>query len=70
MRRVVLTETVIGLDPEQTDYEDYRDVDGVKVPFAIKTSYLDTNYSSTRKFTEIKHNVAVDDAQFKLPAAK
>lgn len=70
VRRVVMTETVIGLDPEQTDYEDYRDVDGVKVPFAIKTSYLDTNYSSTRKFTEIKHNVAVDDAQFKLPAAK
>ena len=70
LRRVVQTNTIIGVDSEQTDYEDYRDVDGVKVPFTIRTYYLDTNYNSTRKFTEIKHNVKVDDAQFALPTAK
>lgn len=69
-RRVVLLETPIGLDPEQTDYEDYREVDGVKVPFTIRTSYLDNGNASTRKFTEVKHNVTVDEAQFKLPASK
>jgi len=70
LRRVVQTETVIGVDPEQTDYEDYRDVDGVKVAHTIRTTYLDTNYNSTRKFTEVKHNAKVDEALFSLPAAK
>lgn len=70
VRRLVMTETPIGIDPEQTDYEDYREVDGVKVPHTIRTSYLDNVYSSTRKFTEIKHNAQVDEAQFKLPGAK
>jgi len=64
-RRVVTTETPIGVDSEQTDYEDYREVDGVKVAHTIRTSYLDNFYSSTRKFTEIKHNAQVDEAQFK-----
>jgi ABC-type microcin C transport system duplicated ATPase subunit YejF len=70
VRRIITTETVIGVDPEQTDYEDYRDVDGVKVPFTIRTSYLDRNYSSLRKFTEIRHNAKVDETLFALPAAK
>jgi len=69
-RRVVTTETPIGVDSEQTDYEDYREVDGVKVPHTIRTSYLDNLYSSTRKFTEIKHNAQVDEAQFKMPESK
>src|SRR5262245_6251565 len=66
-RRVVTTETPIGVDSEQTDYEDYREVDGVKVAHTIKISYFDNLYSSTRKFTEIKHNAQVDEAQFKMP---
>jgi hypothetical protein len=70
VRRLVTTETPIGIDPEQTDYEDYREVDGVKVPHTIRTSYLDNFYSSTRKFTEIKHNAQVDEAQFKMPESK
>lgn len=70
LRRVVQVVTVIGIDPEQTDYDDYRDVDGVKVPHSITTSYLDRNYNSTRKFTEVKHNAKVDEALFNLPATK
>jgi photosynthetic reaction center cytochrome c subunit len=69
-RRVVTTETPIGVDSEQTDYDDYREVEGVKVAHTIRTSYLDNLYSSTRKFTEIKHNAQVDDAQFKSPESK
>lgn len=70
LRRVVQNITPIGIDPEQTDYDDYRDVDGVKVPHTITTSYLDRNYNSTRKFTEVKHNAKVDEALFNLPAPK
>jgi hypothetical protein len=67
LRRVMTTETLLGLDPEQLDYEDYREVDGVKVPFTIRVTYLDNFFSATRKFTEIKHNAAVDDAKFAQP---
>jgi hypothetical protein len=70
LRRVVSVETPIGVDPEQTDYEDYRDAGGVKVPFTIRTSYLNSNYSSLRKFTDVKHNAQVDESIFKMPESK
>jgi len=53
--------------PEQIDFEDYRDVDGVKLPFIIRSSAIDTYDSWTRTFTEIKRNVAVDDSLFAQP---
>jgi photosynthetic reaction center cytochrome c subunit len=56
-RRLSFRPTVIGPDPEQTDYEDYRAVNGVKVPFVVKVSYVDDNHLGiTRKFTEIRGN--------------
>lgn len=54
--------------PEQIDFEDYRKVDGVKLPFLIRISNIDPHFSSTRRFTEIRHNIALDDARFRLPA--
>lgn len=56
--------------PEQVDFEDYRDVDGVKLPFIIRKSAIDTYDSWTRTFSEIKRNVVVDDALFAQPAVK
>ena len=69
LRQMNLTPTVLTPIPQQVDYEDYRDVNGLKLPFTIRVSEIDTFFSSTRKFTEIKHNVPVDDAQFQMPAA-
>jgi photosynthetic reaction center cytochrome c subunit len=58
-RRIALRPTVIGNDPEQTDYDDYRAVGKVKVPFVVKISYLDDNHlGTTRKFVEIVDNGA------------
>ena len=55
---------------KETDYEDYREVDGVWLPFTVKISYLDDNhYGTTRKLTEVKQNVPIDDAKFEMPAA-
>jgi hypothetical protein len=69
-RRTVFTEIKLGLDPEQTDYEDYRQVDGVWLPFIVRQSYLDDNhYGTTRTLTEVKHNAPIDDARFNAPAA-
>jgi hypothetical protein len=68
-RRVVFNKTMLGLDPEQTDLLDYREVNGIKLPFTIQISYLDNNhYGTTRKFSQIRQNVPVDDAKFEMPS--
>lgn len=68
LRRVVLSKTILGLDPVQTDYLDYREVDGVKLPFTLEISYLDSShYNTTRKYSQIRSNVPVDDAKFEPP---
>jgi zinc protease len=70
LRRITLTPTMVGLVPEQVDFEDYRDVDGMKLPFTIRISSIDSFFSSTRQFTEIKLNVPVDETRFNRPAAQ
>jgi hypothetical protein len=68
LRRTVLTGTALGLDPEQTDFKDYTDVDGVKLPFTTVLSYLDDSHlGTTRKYIEVKQNVPIDDAKFEAP---
>ena len=48
-------------------FEDYRAVDGIKHPFAIRRSR--PGFTWTYKFEEIRHNVMVDEAKFDKPAA-
>jgi len=67
LRRTVLTKTTLGRYAEQTDYSDYREVDGVKLPFTV--TRLEVNARYTEKYSEIKHNVPVDDSIFHMPAA-
>jgi len=57
-RQITYQQTVIGPAPEQTDYEDYRAVDGVKVPFLTTFSPLDDlHFGLTRKMAEVHNNV-------------
>jgi hypothetical protein len=69
VRRVTVMTTSIGNIPEQVDFEDYRDVDGMKLPFTIRVSAIDPFYTSTRKFTEIKLNAPIDEKRFNKPSA-
>ena len=55
----------IGRMPTQIDYNDYRDVDGVKFPFELKFQWLDGRY--TAKLGDIKTNVAIDPSRFGRP---
>src|SRR5262245_61102147 len=56
-RREILRPLLLGDDLVQVDYDDYRVVDGVRVPFMIKTSYLDDNhYGNTIQFSAIRHS--------------
>ena len=68
LRRITYTRTMIGVIPEQTDFQDYRDVEGVKFPFTIVLATVDAgNPVSTRKFDEIKLNPTIDDSRFNMP---
>jgi len=44
---------------------DYREVDGVKVPFNVRFAF--ESFSFTIKVDELQHNVAIDDAVFRKP---
>jgi len=70
LRKLTITNTVLVPIPEQIDFEDYREVDGVKLPFTIRISNIDTWFSLTRKLNEIRHSDVVDDSQFNMPSAK
>lgn len=68
IRRVGYTRTLIGTIPQQTDFDDYREVEGLRLPFTIKMSFADPgSLPIIRKFTEIKHNVPLDESKFDKP---
>jgi carboxyl-terminal processing protease len=46
-----------------TYYDDYRTVDGIKLPFRIREGAF-TGVDIIYQLTEIKHNVKIDDAKF------
>lgn len=56
-----------GVTTQVSLLEDYRDVDGVKMPFTISRTRPDGD--STIRFTEIRNNVQIDDAKFEKPKA-
>jgi Photosynthetic reaction centre cytochrome C subunit len=66
IRRQVTFKTAFGGIPEITDFDDYREVGGVKLPFMITWSR--PPFGSTQRFTEIRINVSVDDARFQPDA--
>jgi len=68
-REVTTTETMLLPLQEQVDYDDYRDVSGVQMPFHVQTSDGAPYATVTRTFLQIRRNVAVDDALFRPPAA-
>jgi zinc protease len=68
VRRATTTTTMVGNIPEQVEFEDYREVDGMKLPFTIRVSAIDPTYSIVRKFTEIKLNVPIDQKRFNKPS--
>lgn len=69
LRKTTLRKTMLMPFPEQVDFEDYRNVDGVKVPFTIRYSAIDTYDSWTRTFAEIKRNAVLSDSLFAAPNA-
>jgi outer membrane lipoprotein-sorting protein len=68
LRKVRFFQTMVGAVPEMTDYEDYREVDGVKLPFTTNRSQLDAFEMFVLKLTEVRHNAAIEDSKFNFPS--
>jgi photosynthetic reaction center cytochrome c subunit len=67
VRLVRYAETPVGRNPTQIDYADYREADGVKIPFRWTLSRLNGRF--TIQISDVKSNVPLDDARFAKPAA-
>jgi len=65
VRTVRWNRTPVGTVPTQTDFSDYRDVAGVKMPF--KTVITWTDGQNAIALNQVQANVAIDAARFATP---
>lgn len=61
-------ESPLGALPQNTDYSDYRDVNGVKLPFSVTVTQVQG--PTIYKWDSIQANVPVEDSRFEKPAEK
>lgn len=66
-RLVRYGETALGRMPTQIDYADYREADGVKIPYRWTLARPSGRF--TIQVSEVMQNLPVDDAKFAKPAA-
>jgi hypothetical protein len=69
LRRVNVTNTMLGPLNVQWDFSDYRDVSGLKLPFVIRTSDVSSYDTVLRRFSEIKIDSSVKEDVFEVPRA-
>jgi hypothetical protein len=65
LRLVRYAETPLGRNPTQIDYADYRDSNGVKLPFRWTLARPGNRF--TIQVDDLQQNVPVDDAKFAPP---
>jgi zinc protease len=65
VRQDTTLETPEGKTPTKNFFEDFREVDGVKIPF--KSCSVLPQFEAITIFTEVKQNVAVEDTKFTKP---
>jgi hypothetical protein len=65
-RSIRYTDSPVGKLPVQVDYADYRDVNGVKMPFKYTQTGLDGR--DTFELTQIRANANVEASRFNKPA--
>ena len=67
VRHVRYNDSPVGRISRQTDYSDYRDVAGVKMPFKWTDTWLDGR--DIVELSDVQANVNIDAARFARPAA-
>jgi hypothetical protein len=68
LRVISQNHDVDGISESRDEFDDYRDVDGVKVPFVWRQTNGDTTYVLT--FSEVHHDVDLSDSEFAKPAVQ
>jgi photosynthetic reaction center cytochrome c subunit len=68
MRITHSIESPLGALPLQTEYEDYRDVNGLKIPFTVRVTRVDG--ATTYTWQKMEANVAIDPRRYEKPAKK
>jgi hypothetical protein len=68
LRRVVYYTSPIGRIPEQTDFDDYRDVGGLKLPFLIRAALVDPWLGGTQQAETLEIGVAIKPEEFEKPS--
>jgi hypothetical protein len=63
-----LRESPQGTIPVQAYLEDYRAVDGIKMPFVMRQAVAGTDIII--RLTNVRHDAPIDEAKFSKPAAK
>jgi hypothetical protein len=66
LRQQRFAETPLGRNPTQIDYADYRDTDGVKIPYSWTLAR--PNGSFTIKVDQVQQNVPIDEKLFVAPS--
>ncbi len=66
LRQLRYVRTIVGVNPYQVDYTDYRDEGGVKLPHQWTVTW--TNGQSIWRVTEIQKGAAIPAARFAKPA--
>ena len=67
VRHVRYNDSPVGRISRQTDYSDYREVAGVKMPFKWTDTWLDGR--DVVELTDVQPNANIDAAKFAKPAA-
>jgi outer membrane lipoprotein-sorting protein len=67
VRHVRYNDSPVGRISRQTDYSDYREVAGVKMPFKWTDTWLDGR--DIVELSDVQPNVNIDSAKFAKPAA-
>jgi outer membrane lipoprotein-sorting protein len=58
----------VGDVEQTTEFRDFRDVDGIKIPFEVRVS--STVQNSTVIVSKVEHNTKIDETLFSKPAAE
>jgi len=66
-RMIRFADTPIGRNPTQIDYADYRDADGVKIPYRWTLSRPNGRF--TIQIKDVQSNAPVDDTRFAKPSS-
>ena len=69
LRRHIVEQTIFGAFQIQADFDDYREIGGVKVPFIVRWSSPGGAWGTkvSSKIVDIQQNVRIEDEQFNGP---